>query len=274
MLIKPYGDLVNKDNLDPYTQSYVGKVVDNNDPDKLKRVKVLIDLWDYLTDEELPWVRQKGDGSTGNSPDNTQHNIPEIGSEVRVSFPTNNPEEPEYSGIETTVANRCSVFDESYPHTYGNKDSAGNVIMHNKETGISVFQHNSGTTIQMDKDGALTITSVAGGCIHIDSMGNCTMNVPNMTINVDDTFKVNATTIDLFAKNKIVAQGAIISSTATNEIDNNAPILNMNGSSATNIPGVCNISNLQAGNGGSAIISDLVGKKFYYFEGGLLQGEL
>lgn len=275
MLLKPFGILKDIDKKDPYTQSYTGVVVDNNDPLKLKRVKVLIDLWDYLTTEQLPWVRQKGDASTGNSPDNSQHNIPEIGSEVRVSFPTNNPNEPEYSGIETTTANKCAVFDEDYPNTYGHKDSAGNITIHNKNTGISVFRHNSGIQVQFDKSGAFTVTNPHGAYAHCDAMGNFKFYGPTMEFNADDKITFNATNIDLFATHTIDMKADMIKQYANNNASINANSVDINAKTSVTIPGKCVIGNLEAQNGGTAIIMDIVGgQKLYTFKDGLLQGEL
>lgn len=274
MLLKPYGILKDIDKKDPYTQSYTGVVVDNNDPLKLKRVKVLIDLWDYMTTEQLPWVRQKGDGTTGSSPDNSQHNIPEINSEVRVSFPTNNPNEPEYSGIETTLENRCAIFDESYPNTYGNKDSAGNITIHNKETGISVFRHNSGSQVQFDKSGAFTVTNKTGAYCHCDAMGNFTFYGPTMTFNVDDKITFNATAIELYATHNIDLKADNIIASGQTGCNINSAAVNINAQSEVTIPGKCTVGKLAPKNGGTATIVDMTaGPKTFLFKDGLLQGE-
>lgn len=272
MLLKPYG-ILEEDYLNPYEQSYVGKVVDNNDPKRLKRVKVLIDIWDYMTDEQLPWVKQQGDGTNGNSPDSSQHNIPEIGSEVRVVFPSKNADDPQYTGMETTEANKCSLFDEDYPNTYGGKDSIGNFTMHNKKTGISVFHHNSGTEVQMDPDGSYTVTSKSGAYVRCDASGAFSFWAPNVTFNVDDKVLVNATRMEFCAQHNIDLNADNINLNGTTSVNAKAPVVNLVGN-AVEVPGNMTVGNLTPKNGGSAIITSLIDKKSYIFMDGLLQGEM
>lgn len=273
MLLKPFG-VLGEDYKDPYQQSYTGKVVDNKDPDKLKRVKVLISIWDYMTDDQLPWVKQIGDGAVGNSADNATHDVPEIGSEVSVSFPKGQADDPRYSGVETTTENKCSLFDEFYPNTYGNKDSAGNFNITNKETGITVYHHNSGTELQIDKDGSYTITSNSGSTVYCDNAGNLTFRAPKVNMIIDDTIDLTATNINMYATHNMNLKAGAINITGESTTDVASPNINLNATAGVEIPSSCSIGNLKAGNGGTAIINDLIGKKFYVFQDGLLQGEL
>lgn len=184
---------------DVFKLTHIGKVVDNNDPEKRKRLKIIIDPWEYLEDKDLPWVKQAGDGSVGNSPDTSTHNIPEIGADVSVYFKNGDPEDPVYTGVETTESNKCSLFDEYYPNTYGKKDSKGNFEIHNKETGISVYHHNSGTEVQQDPDGSITITNPNGAYAHCDEAGNWKIYGPNLKFVADDTIEMQAANIKMQA---------------------------------------------------------------------------
>ena len=112
--------------------SYLGFVEDNNDPEKLGRLRVRIAPYSELAIEELPWACPKL-GSHGNSSSYGGLNVPEIGSQVRVDFPSKDLTAPYYSGAELNAVNRTTFFDEDYPNTYGYKDSVGNFTKINKK---------------------------------------------------------------------------------------------------------------------------------------------
>ncbi len=152
---------------------YPAKVVFNNDPLKLCRVKVIIE--EFMTGYSvfsssarigqdlidcLPWVTPFNNISAfGRS-----QIIPEIDDIVAVSFPYNDPHFPfydvsEFINEDTALAkSNSSVFDVDYPHTVGYKDSTGTYLAINKKEKYVDFKHNSGFRIQIDKDGQCDIT--------------------------------------------------------------------------------------------------------------------
>lgn len=270
MLLKPYGQVMQEE--DPYLQSHVGEVLDNNDPLKLKRVKVNIELWGYMTTEELPWVKQAGDGTKGNSPSNSQHDIPEIGSQVRVIFPTGNAEDPQYTGVETTEENKCSLFDEDYPNTYGSKDSAGSFTMTNKRTGITVYQHKSGTNIQMEDDGTVTLTMPSGSYAYCDRAGNWFFKGPSMTVTMDDTIKLAANQIDLMA-DKINLYGQAVGVKADKILDitsGGAVSINAGSGILLNSSRTTACGALEVEKGANGNFIDMLGGEMYEFSKGIL----
>ena len=73
------------------SKTYIGPVVDNNDPEKIGRVRVkVMDVFDDLKDEEIPWDSPWKD-LNGN-----QFNIPDKGKVVTVIFENGNKNNPEY----------------------------------------------------------------------------------------------------------------------------------------------------------------------------------
>lgn len=73
-------------------QRYVGIVVDNQDPDKLGRIKVKVpNMIETASDDRLPWVYPYRPASTGGSPSSGSHAVPEKFSQVYVTFPTGDP---------------------------------------------------------------------------------------------------------------------------------------------------------------------------------------
>ena len=273
MLIKPFGDVI-KPEEDPLKKSYTGVVVDNNDPDKLQRVKVSIDLWDGLTTDQLDWVRPKKDVFLGNSPNSGTQNIPEIGSEVRVTFPNGDERDPQYEGMEVNESNKCTLFDEFYPNTYGQKDSVGNYEITNKETKITVHKFASGTTIQADPDGTYTIMSpdglayismngngeitLKGSKINIEGTDEVNLSSTKIKINASHDLELNANTTQIISQNSTSIKGSLVDIYASNSVQLKAPAV-----TAMNFE-------IMGGPGGS--IFDLFSKELYTFSGGVLTG--
>ena len=273
MLIKPFGDVI-KPEEDPLKKSYTGVVVDNNDPDKLQRVKVSIDLWDGLTTDQLDWVRPKKDVFLGNSPNSGTQNIPEIGSEVRVTFPNGDERDPQYEGMEVNESNKCTLFDEFYPNTDGQKDSVGNYEITNKETKITVHKFASGTTIQADPDGTYTIMSpdglayismngngeitLKGSKINIEGTDEVNLSSTKIKINASHDLELNANTTQIISQNSTSIKGSLVDIYATNSVQLKAPAV-----TAMNFE-------IMGGPGGS--IFDLFSKELYTFSGGVLTG--
>lgn len=273
MLLKPYS-IIDKGDSNPFNNVHIGIVVDNNDPEKRKRIKVQIDPWYYLPTEKLPWVKQDGNGSVGNSPDETIHSVPEVGADVSVYFKNGDPDDPVYKGVETTEANKCSLFDEDYPHTHGEKDSIGNFTMHNKKTGISLWHHNSGTEVQYDPDGSFTITNPTGAYAHCDSTGNWTFWGASMKFNIDGEFNVNATTINMTATKSATLKGdttKVIGSQSTVLGGGNSASVGC-GSSKIDFNGsaIDAKGNFQCTNGASGVLNDIMGARVYVFNNGIL----
>ena len=72
-------------------KTYIGPVVDNNDPQKIGRVKIrVMDVFEDLKDVDIPWASPWKD-LNGN-----QFNIPDKGKVVTVIFENGNKNNPEY----------------------------------------------------------------------------------------------------------------------------------------------------------------------------------
>lgn len=194
--------------------SFIGSVEDNTDPERLGRIKVSIPPYDGMTTDQLPWAAPLL-GACGNSPSNGGLNIPEIGSQVRISFPTHDFTAPFYSGAELNDKNRTTFFDEDYPHTYGYKDSTGNFVKVNKAAETIEIQHSSSTNLKVAPDGsvklalsngayftfdndkaftlsigALVIEGQANGSLTVTSSADVSINAPTVAINAD-SIKLN-----------------------------------------------------------------------------------
>lgn len=192
MLIKPYTILF-KDQVEPSAMSYLGFVEDNNDPKKIGRVKVRIAPYSELSTADLPWASPKL-GTHGNSSSYGGLNVPEVGSQVRVDFPSRDLTAPYYSGAELNEINRTTFFDEDYPNTYGYKDSIGNFAKINKERGTVQFQHYTSTNAQVAPDGSIRVSLSNGAFFIFDNSNSFELNIGTLDISGsgDGSFNVKA----------------------------------------------------------------------------------
>lgn len=192
MLIKPFTPLL-KEQVDPATMTYIGNVVDNNDPKKLGRVRVQIPLYADLKIESIPWAAPLL-ASHGNSQEYGGLNVPELGAQVRVTFPSKDYTAPYYSGAELNETTRTTFFDDDYPHTYGYKDSVGNFVRINKERGTAQFQHSSSTNVQVTPDGSIKVGLAGGAYFIFDNGNNFDLNIGTLDINgsADGSLSIDA----------------------------------------------------------------------------------
>ena len=193
MLIRPITSLLKEQQVKPEDMSYLGCVEDNNDPEKIGRLKVRIEPYSEMSTEDLPWAYPML-GSHGNSAEYGGLNVPEIGSQVRVSFPSKDLTAPYYSGAELNQLNRTTFFDDDYPHTYGYKDSVGNFVRVNKEKGTAQFQHTSTTNLQVDPEGSIKVGLVGGAYFIFDVSKSFTFDIGTLEIQgtPDGSLSVNA----------------------------------------------------------------------------------
>ena len=175
MLIKPLNAFL-RDNVDPSTQSYLGMVEDNNDPEKLGRLKVRISPYMDFTTEDLPWACPTL-GTHGNTSNAGGLNVPEKGSQVRVYFPNHDLTAPYYTGAELNELNKTTFFDDDYPYAYGYKDSRGNFIKVNKARDTIQLQHSSTSNLRVAPDGSMQVALSNGAYFTFDNHNNFELNI-------------------------------------------------------------------------------------------------
>ncbi len=184
MLISGFKDIKYETPLQGKT--FIGTVMDNADPHKLQRVRVNIDkLFDGIPKKHLPWYNVKQPVGLGGLGGNSSFSVPEIGSTVTVTFPTENIYTGLVDGIIMTHQNN-QVMDsykttdpvqpkdfkyaksvdqtdylgnnkEDYPNSYGWVDSIKNWFRINKATKSAEFVHSSGSKFKIDADGNATL---------------------------------------------------------------------------------------------------------------------
>ncbi|CAL1517080.1 type VI secretion system tip protein VgrG [Chitinophaga sp. MM2321] len=160
-------------------------VKDNNDPEKLGRVRVQF-FWQ--TQNELsPWLRQASPAAGGGT---GFHFVPEVGEEVVVGFEGGNAEMPFVLG---------SKFNGKSKSGYG--DAQNN---------MKAIKTRSGNLIQLDDNsGSVTVTDKNGSTMIMDGSGNITVQSQTLvTVKTDDKIVVDAPNKIEFISKEIHLKGS------------------------------------------------------------------
>ena len=143
-----------------YNNHFNAKVVDNNDPGKLGRcrMRILGVHGDKIQDEHLPWVLPDF-GFVGSL--KGSFIVPPIGAIVSVYFEDGDRYLPRYTRKVVDENNMPSDKDEDYPDNmiFYETDN-GDKFMINRKKKTTKLEHSSGTTIEIDAVGKLSINHV------------------------------------------------------------------------------------------------------------------
>ena len=168
----------------------IAKVINNNDPKKLGRIKVeLPGMYEPedSTGTNLPWIRKLQDNFLCGSGE--MFSVPEVGSLIEVVWPYDNTN-AFYRGLPYNTNTATEKFYSDYPNEWGFTDGAFEFKV-NKNTHDFILK-NEVVTIQGLGDGTITISG-NNICVLGDSV-----NVDASTVNIN-AGKVNiggSTTID------------------------------------------------------------------------------
>lgn len=185
-------------------QPQVGRVVANNDPRQLLRVRVYVKgIYEDPDPEKLPWAFQNAGSALGGKPDSSFFAVPEVGSEVMVVWPTADVYHPYYEGRrQNSLTAPKEPFNENYPNSYGTIDSSGQWYKVNKEQKYSEF-----------------FSAFVGHHVKFDGAGNLTIRIPkNVTIEIGGELQINvgASTIISSGVNHIQSCGNVMYLNAAN----------------------------------------------------------
>jgi hypothetical protein len=155
---------------DLLSTAQVGKVVDNKDPRFLQRVRVFIKgIYEETDVNKLPWCFPKGDSGLGGKPDSSSFAIPEIGSEVSVTWVNKDIYHPFYQGrrLNELTAPK-EPFLEDYPESYGTINSNLEWLKINKKQKyLEFFSNELKKFLKLDGDGNLVINIPTDIVLHV-----------------------------------------------------------------------------------------------------------
>lgn len=228
--------------------TFYGKVVDNNDPSQIRRVRVAIpEIYGDAPPEELPWAMPKCPPSgTGQTSTFGTYGVLDVGSEVWVEFQQGDPHFPVVVGVALNKSTQKQTELVNYPHRYGMDDSKGNWIIVDKLTGDVEIGHFSDTRVRIEPNGNLHVTAVADQFIYVEGnhneevKGNATVQVSgnvNVTVNGNAEVKVDGNAKANIGQNLELTVGGMANAQVTGPATVNsavsitltAPMVNING---------------------------------------------
>lgn len=176
---------------------FLCKVVDNNDPLKLKRVK--IGNTDLLGDGTR-WALALGDDHGGGISGQAHVSIPPVGAVVYVMFQEGNRDYPMYVGSANShTAPIPAALATNYPNRHGVGFPDGAFMLYDVSTKEMLLRDGTGNTVSMRPNGitaasttqitataASSITATAGSTINATAGASATVTAPtiNLTGNV------------------------------------------------------------------------------------------
>lgn len=145
----------------PLNGHYWGEVVDDQDPEKLGRIRVKSEIFQDIPDSDLPWCLPVLPGFPGSKNTGTFW-VPEVGAEVMIYFPFHDPHLPAYYGRLHTQAKWIhNRFRQNYPKRYGWQDENGNFFLVDKQDKFLRIFHESGVIVHINKDGDVKLLQPA-----------------------------------------------------------------------------------------------------------------
>lgn len=153
-------------------KNYIGKVVDNNDPQRLGRCRIRVYgvFEDTIPNKDLPWALPEFDfvGSKKGS-----FIVPPVDTLVRVYFDDGDIYKPIYTSKVVEQGNQPSDKDTNYPNTMVFYElDGGDKFYIDRSTGNTVFEQRAGLKITMTPTGAFTLEHSKGTILDIDAIGN------------------------------------------------------------------------------------------------------
>lgn len=211
----------------PKAKTQIALVKENNDPDKLGRVKVKFP-W-QSSDERTPWIRilnlYTGNGCGAQF-------IPEINTEVIIGFQGENIERPYVMGQLHNISN--SPFDDwstANNAIKGIKTKSGNMLIFNDEKGSITLKDKAGSSIVLDGNGNISISASS----EVSISGK-----KEVSLQSDDEVSLNGKKeVSLISDDEVSLNGKIeVSITSATEVNVEALNTTITGTAAATLEGV------------------------------------
>lgn len=194
--------------------SWLGEVVEINDPNKAGRIKVKVfGKFDELETEFIPWAYPANIYTGGGSDGGGFFSVPKMGSIVAVTFDNGNIYHPEYRFTQTISQALKDEISDSYMNAhsliYDTSTEGGLKVFFTEAKGL-MFDYKS-TQVNIKPDNSIIIQTESGNSIvEITNDGKLTINQKgNITINSDSNIDATCKNITVNSTNSFIKSGHI-----------------------------------------------------------------
>lgn len=182
--------------------SWLGEVVDIDDPNKNGRVRVRVyGKFDLIPTEDIPWAHPGNNFTGGSSSGGGFFSVPKLGSIVSVKFDNGNLYHPEYFFNQKISDEAKAEIEESYTNAhiiiYDTVTEGSLKIFFTEEKGMMIDYKESQINIKPDKS---IVIKNASGDGEIEMLDNGTLNITQ----ANDINIKTKTDVNVKAKNVIV----------------------------------------------------------------------
>jgi hypothetical protein len=183
------------------TSNWLGKVIDNQDPDFEGKVKVRVfGKFDDILDEDLPWARPTNRITAGGSTGSGFHSVPKIDSVIGITFDNGDIYEPEYFYLQHVSDELKAEIEGSYTNAHSliyDTETDGSVkvffteekglMLDYKETQINIKPDNSMTVVNPNGDSIILNND---GTVIITTSKQATVKSPSVIIDAANTIEL------------------------------------------------------------------------------------
>lgn len=135
---------------------WIGTVVYNQDPKKLRRVKCVIEGLMEGSHETLPWIMLDSDSGAGGTGEDGSFIVPKVGAKLNIYFPYDDLHFPVYRGYFQSPKTRPKAFDGTYPNEYGFQAGETKLVINRESNEVSIETAN-GVKISISSAGDIDI---------------------------------------------------------------------------------------------------------------------
>lgn len=189
---------VYKDNL--YETSWLGEVVDIDDPNKNGRIKVRVyGKFDLISTPDIPWAHPANNSTGGSSSGGSFFSVPKLGSIVSVKFDNGNLYHPEYFFHQKISEEVKAEIEGSYTNAhviiYDTITEGFLKIFFTEEKGMMIDYKESQINIKPDKS---IVIKNASGDGEIEMLDDGTLNITQANdINIETKTDVNIKAVNV-----------------------------------------------------------------------------
>jgi len=198
--------------------SWLGEVVDIEDPQKIGRIKVKVfGKFDLISTENIPWAYPANNITSGSSSGGSFFSVPKLGSIVSIKFESGNLYHPEYYYIQKISDEVKEEIENSYENShiiiYDTETDGSLKVFFTEEKGLMLDYQETKINIKPDK--SIQLISASGDSnVEITDDGNI-----NITLATDVNIDCQNANITLATDVNIDCQNANIISSVETHID-------------------------------------------------------